>query len=225
MSAIVIHTTPIPPHLIQQEHGRHESAQDASETTPLLTTRSILPKQKDRSAPLKEILSTPRFIIICTGIFSGNFIFAFQSTAIPTLAPNISSEFNHAELAAYLGSIFSLASAAGKAPSSPLRRHAKKSHTRLWRSDGFAGKSVCDVHCLSLFRSWGGILRLVWEHLDFDRCKSFCWGASSSHCPYLVSKSSSLTESGPCGLYIKYYWILILVGRRGFVDSFQCHCY
>jgi hypothetical protein len=30
------------------------------------------------------------------------------------LAPGISSEFNHAELAAYLGSVFSLASAAGK---------------------------------------------------------------------------------------------------------------
>jgi MFS family permease len=47
------------------------------------------------------------------GIWSSNFTFAFQSTAIPTLAPTISSAFAHAELASYLGSAFTLGNTAG----------------------------------------------------------------------------------------------------------------
>ena len=68
----------------------------------------------DRSAPLKDSLSPARFVLICVGIWSSNFVFAFQSTLIPTLAPLISSGFEHAELASYLGSVFSLTSAAGE---------------------------------------------------------------------------------------------------------------
>lgn len=40
-------------------------------------------------------------------------MFAIQSTAIPTLAPTIASDFNHAELATYLGSVFTLGNTAG----------------------------------------------------------------------------------------------------------------
>ncbi|KAK1925211.1 multidrug resistance protein fnx1 [Papiliotrema laurentii] len=111
MSAIVIHTTPLP-----------LSPPSPTETSPLLVSTPLSPtqptrttangKRLDRSAPLRDVISPARFVLICMGIFSGNFAFAFQSTAIPTLAPGISSAFNHAELAAYLGSIFSLASAA-----------------------------------------------------------------------------------------------------------------
>jgi hypothetical protein len=52
--------------------------------------------------------------VIVIGVWSANFVFAFQSTAIPTLAPGISSGFEHAELASYLGSVFSLGSSAGE---------------------------------------------------------------------------------------------------------------
>ncbi|WWC69120.1 uncharacterized protein I206_103056 [Kwoniella pini CBS 10737] len=65
-----------------------------------------------RSPPLKDTISTARFCIVCAGIWSSNFVFAFQNTAIPTLAPEIGSWFEHAELAAYLGSGFGLASTA-----------------------------------------------------------------------------------------------------------------
>lgn len=76
------------------------------------------------SAPLKDSISRTRLIIIwyvlpfsqtntSAGIWSSNFAFAFQSTAIPTLAPTIASDFNHAELASYLGSVFTLGNTAG----------------------------------------------------------------------------------------------------------------
>ncbi|RSH93726.1 hypothetical protein EHS25_006374 [Saitozyma podzolica] len=67
-----------------------------------------------RSRPLKDSISLPRFVLVCAGIWSANFVFAFQSTAIPTLAPGISSGFEHAELSSYLGSVFALANTAGK---------------------------------------------------------------------------------------------------------------
>lgn len=51
--------------------------------------------------------------MISAGIWSSNFAFAFQTTAIPTLAPTISSQFEHAELASYLGSAFTLGNTAG----------------------------------------------------------------------------------------------------------------
>ena len=88
-----------------------------SDTTPLLPKPSSPTASgtatPTRSRPLIETLSKPHFIILCLGIWSANFVFAFQATAIPTLAPEISSAFNHAELAAYLGSAFGLANTAG----------------------------------------------------------------------------------------------------------------
>ncbi|WVQ99086.1 hypothetical protein IAU59_006218 [Kwoniella sp. CBS 9459] len=65
-----------------------------------------------RSPPLKDSISTFRFVIVCTGIWSANFVFAFQSTSIPTLAPEIGAYFQHAELSTYLGSMFTLSSTA-----------------------------------------------------------------------------------------------------------------
>lgn len=67
-----------------------------------------------RSAPLKDSISKTRFVLTCAGIWSANFVFAAQSTAIPTLAPAIGSVFNHAELSSYLGSVFTLANTAGE---------------------------------------------------------------------------------------------------------------
>lgn len=61
------------------------------------------------AAPLPLDTANPHSL----GIWSSNFAFAVQGTAIPTLAPTISSHFNHAELAAYLGSVFGLANTAG----------------------------------------------------------------------------------------------------------------
>ena len=101
MSAIIVHTAIPPP------------PPPPNEQTPLLAGGGATsPGRIQRERPLKDSLSTTRFVIICAGIWSSNLAFAFQSTAIPTLAPVISSAFNHAELAAYLGSIFSLTSAA-----------------------------------------------------------------------------------------------------------------
>ncbi|WWC89697.1 uncharacterized protein L201_004622 [Kwoniella dendrophila CBS 6074] len=135
MSAIIITTTPYsrsdshqgrsrPPHSRTNTGTRIGIETPTNEQTPLLlrppspspsssssissysssTTETLL-----RSPPLKDSISTLRFCIICAGIWSSNFVFAFQSTAIPTLAPEIGSWFQHAELATYLGSGFTLA--------------------------------------------------------------------------------------------------------------------
>lgn len=109
MSAIVITTASYP-----------------SERTPLLRSGSYTssdsgranisadsPNELVRSAPLKDSISLSRFVVVCIGIWSANFVFAFQSTAIPTLAPEIGSWFEHGELSAYLGSMFTLSNTAG----------------------------------------------------------------------------------------------------------------
>ena len=89
-----------------------DELQSGASTPPIFPT-SKGGRVLNRSAPLRDTISTTRFVLICVGIWSSNFVFAFQSTAIPTLAPGISSGFGHSELASYLGSIFSLTSAAG----------------------------------------------------------------------------------------------------------------
>ena len=134
MSAIVIHpanertrliaTTPShsKQSSVSRVYGDSTPATAASSSTwatpvpgsPVPELSSSKSKRLDRSAPLRDTLSSGRFVLICIGIWSSNFVFAFQSTAIPTLAPLISSEFEHSELASYLGSVFSLTSAAGE---------------------------------------------------------------------------------------------------------------
>lgn len=47
------------------------------------------------------------------GIWSSNFVFALQSTAIPVLAPTLASQFAHSELTSYLGFSFSLTNTLG----------------------------------------------------------------------------------------------------------------
>ncbi|WWC60765.1 uncharacterized protein I303_103341 [Kwoniella dejecticola CBS 10117] len=134
MSAIIITTTSYPRSVshprTRPPNSRSVSRQrietPTNEQTPLLLhppsptpsrTSSISSYSSSteillRSPPLKDSISTARFCIVCAGIWSANFVFAFQSTAIPTLAPEIGSWFEHAELAAYLGSGFTLASTA-----------------------------------------------------------------------------------------------------------------
>ncbi|WRT67494.1 uncharacterized protein IL334_004466 [Kwoniella shivajii] len=133
MSAIIITTTSYPRSLSRPSNSRrqtqtqtpNETQSQANEQTPLLRPPSPSPSCSSsissyssssetlyRSPPLKDSISTARFCIVCAGIWSANFVFAFQSTAIPTLAPEIGSWFQHAELAAYLGSGFTLASTA-----------------------------------------------------------------------------------------------------------------
>lgn len=91
------HSPPLSPRVRAQDYGSIPSR----------------PPALQRVAPLKDSLSTVRFVLVCVGIWSANFAFAFQASAIPTLAPGIGSGFNHAELASYLGSVFTLASAGG----------------------------------------------------------------------------------------------------------------
>lgn len=79
--------------------------QGSSETSPLL-----------RSAPTKHLLSKPHFIAVLLGVWSANFVIAFQAMAVPTMMPAVSSWFGRAELASYLGSAFSLGNAAGEYP-------------------------------------------------------------------------------------------------------------
>ncbi|EJT53053.1 hypothetical protein A1Q1_00060 [Trichosporon asahii var. asahii CBS 2479] len=67
----------------------------------------------NRPPPLKYELSTPRFVAILAGIWSSNFVFALQSTAIPVLAPTLASQFAHSELTSYLGFSFSLTNTLG----------------------------------------------------------------------------------------------------------------
>ncbi|OCF71477.1 multidrug resistance protein fnx1 [Kwoniella mangroviensis CBS 8886] len=134
MSAIIITTTPYTrthSHSRTRSRPPHSRAQSqigtpVNEQTPLLlrppsptpsctssvSTYSSSSETLLRSPPLKDSISLARFCTVCAGIWSANFVFAFQSTAIPTLAPEIGSWFEHAELAAYLGSGFTLASTA-----------------------------------------------------------------------------------------------------------------
>ncbi|BEJ12342.1 hypothetical protein CspHIS471_0208020 [Cutaneotrichosporon sp. HIS471] len=79
---------------------------------PAKITGDGTPAPLHRSRPLKETMTRTRLVVILAGIWSSNFAYALQSTAIPTLAPTIASSFQHAELAAYLGSVFTLANTA-----------------------------------------------------------------------------------------------------------------
>ncbi|WVR08996.1 hypothetical protein IAU60_006056 [Kwoniella sp. DSM 27419] len=118
MSAIVITTDPFAKStertaLLRAPNGRVHQGTDspASSRSSYSGTQSEI-EQLHRSPPLKDSISTARFVVVCAGIWSANFVFAFQSTAIPTLAPAIGSAFQHAELSAYLGSAFTLANTA-----------------------------------------------------------------------------------------------------------------
>lgn len=86
---------------------------NASASTSTSRPPSIL-DPTGRTQPLIETLSKPHFITCLLGVFSANFVFAFQTTSIPTLATGISSGFEHAELGSYLGGAFALANTAGK---------------------------------------------------------------------------------------------------------------
>ncbi len=112
MSAIIIH--PAGPNELTSLLPSSSPAPSSSSTSTRTRHTTSTSKILDRSAPLKDSISTTRFVIICIGIWSANFVFAFQASAIPTLAPTISSGFNHAELGSYLGSIFTLSSSAGE---------------------------------------------------------------------------------------------------------------
>lgn len=83
-----------------------------------MATRCTVPTERQPPGHLLSLVffffSLPLLTVSSSaGIWASNFTFAFQSTAIPTLAPSISSSFNHAELAAYLGSVFTLGNTAG----------------------------------------------------------------------------------------------------------------
>ncbi|GMK54125.1 hypothetical protein CspeluHIS016_0107110 [Cutaneotrichosporon spelunceum] len=87
---------------------------DLSTTVPnaKLTGNGNSAPALQRSRPLKETMTRTRLVVILAGIWSSNFAYALQSTAIPTLAPTIAGSFQHAELASYLGSVFTLANTA-----------------------------------------------------------------------------------------------------------------
>ncbi len=162
MSAIVIHSPP---------------PTERSRLLPSTPTQKTL----DRSAPLKDSISQTRFIIVCTGIWSANFVFAFQSSAIPTLAPSISSGFNHAELSSYLGSVFSLASAAGVSltwETGEELMYGSDSHPDIWSVDGQPREEIRDGHGVFLLWRRNGAVRLQSEHLLVDRGTSFRGGTS-----------------------------------------------
>ncbi|EIW66403.1 hypothetical protein TREMEDRAFT_45829 [Tremella mesenterica DSM 1558] len=83
-----------------------------SSSPPSLDSQTAIrpdqPANLHRLAPLRESISTFRFVLTCIGIWSANFVFAFQASAIPTLAPSIGSGFKQAEFSTYLGSAFTL---------------------------------------------------------------------------------------------------------------------
>ncbi|WWD20929.1 hypothetical protein CI109_105407 [Kwoniella shandongensis] len=116
MSAIVISTAPAynerTPLLRSQSQSRRRQSSSSSSSYSSASSDSSSSDTLVRSPPLKDSISTLRFVIVCVGIWSSNFVFAFQSTAIPTLAPAIGSWFEHAELSAYLGSMFTLSNTA-----------------------------------------------------------------------------------------------------------------
>lgn len=112
MSAIVITTASYPSERTALLRSHSYSSSDSGRSD--ISTDS--PNQPVRSAPLKDSISLSRFVVVCVGVWSANFVFAFQSTAIPTLAPEIGSWFEHGELSAYVGSMFTLANTAGMVP-------------------------------------------------------------------------------------------------------------
>lgn len=81
----------------------------AGEEQPLLRSTPL-----HRSEPLKSSLTRTRFVLLLAGVWSANFVIAFQAMAVPTTAPAVGSWFGHAELGSYLGSMFSLANTAGE---------------------------------------------------------------------------------------------------------------
>jgi len=113
MSAIILtQHTPTRPKPTRMSTKQLTPQLRTTERTPLLSA-SPTHGGHIRTVPLKESLSTTRFITICIGIFSANFVFAFQTTSMPTLMTGISSGYGHAELGSYLGSVFTLANTAG----------------------------------------------------------------------------------------------------------------
>lgn len=98
----------------QSDSGSEDEDEEATNGGTTSTSNSNGQKSRTRTKPLRDSLSTARFVTICIGIFSANFTFAFQSTSVPTLMTGISSGFGHAELGSYLGSVFTLANTAGE---------------------------------------------------------------------------------------------------------------
>lgn len=120
MSAIILTPPPAP----RPPMKRKITTPALSERTPLLPPTSS--SEGGRTRPLRDTLSTARFIVICAGIFSANFAFAFQSTSVPTLMTGISSGFGHAELGSYLGSVFTLMNTAGESEAFSPRTRASE---------------------------------------------------------------------------------------------------
>lgn len=139
-----------------------------------------------RSAPLKDSISRTRFVVVCAGIWSANFVFAFQSTAIPTLAPGIGSSFNHAELSSYLVSVFNLANAAGtsqlytKLWCQGAWADHRRSDPGLWCPNGGAGAKVRHGHGMLLLWYRHGRLCPQPFHLHAHRRQSHRRGACNT---------------------------------------------
>lgn len=160
--------------------------------TPQLRTTErtpLLPNSKDRTAPLKDTLSTTRFVTICIGIFSANFVFAFQTTSVPTLMTGISSGWGHAELGSYLGSVFTLANTAGESTLqhtldlstnlTSMRTRADDSDPSVWSFDGELRAESSNVDSWTILWSRHNTMRMLREYVSIDSSKGCSWCKSS----------------------------------------------
>ena len=168
MSAIVLtRHTPTRPKPTRMSTKQLTPGLRTTERTPLLSA-----SQKDRTTPLKDSLSTTRFITICIGIFSANFVFAFQTTSMPTLMSGISSGYGHAELGSYLGSVFTLANTAGTSSSVPSRYRNPaahdNSHSRVWSAYGIIRSESSYAHRWTVLWIRNGIMRVFREHVSIN---------------------------------------------------------
>ncbi|KAF9528266.1 vacuolar amino acid permease [Crepidotus variabilis] len=79
----------------------------ASETQPLLRTEHVVPRAHHLIGPLD--ISRPTRYGILAGIWLGTFLSALNQTLVPTMLPSISSDFNKAHQASWLGTSYLLA--------------------------------------------------------------------------------------------------------------------
>jgi MFS family permease len=209
MSAIILTThTPPRPEPTRMSTKQLTPQLRTTERTPLLSTSNQGPGGNGhgyaRTVPLKETLSPTRFVTICIGIFSANFVFAFQTSSVPTLMSGISSGYGHAELGSYLGSVFTLANTAGTSRS-------------LWGLCD-SNRVVIPVYGV-LMGSLGRKVAMLTAGLFYGLGTILC--ATSGSMYQLIAARAVAGVS--VVLYTQYSRTEILARRRGFVNRLFGH--
>ncbi|CED82850.1 Predicted transporter (major facilitator superfamily) [Phaffia rhodozyma] len=124
-----------------------EGAVERSDVTIKQTDSNTKPIQNgDQTGEQEEQerLKGWRLGITLLSVWGTNLTFAVSATAVATLSPTIAGHFNHIELSAYIGSIFSLISTVATPVFGGLTDHFSRTHTILLAGVlFFIGTIVC----------------------------------------------------------------------------------